>query len=120
MRWTPDAAMKERITPLLVAKPSDEVRKGPYVSPRGPTTTSSPASGRDETMMWAFERPDGGRSFGFTGGHTHTNWGDANQRKIVLNALLWIAKVDVPKDGVKDNITAEDLTKNLDEKPARK
>jgi len=26
----------------------------------------------------------------------------------------------VPKDGVKDNITAEDLTKNLDEKPPRK
>ena len=71
-------------------------------------------------MMWAVERPDGGRSFGFTGGHTHTNWGDANQRKVMLNALLWIAKVDVPKDGVNDNITAEDLTQNLDPKPPRK
>jgi hypothetical protein len=71
-------------------------------------------------MMWAFERPDGGRSFGFTGGHTHANWGDPNQRKIVLNALLWMAKVDVPKDGVKDTITAEDLTQNLDPKPPRK
>ena len=38
----------------------------------------------------------------------------------MLNALLWIAKVDVPKGGVKDNITAEDLTQNLDEKPPRK
>ena len=38
----------------------------------------------------------------------------------MLNALLWIAKVDVPKDGVKDNITAEDLTQNLDPKPPRK
>jgi hypothetical protein len=28
--------------------------------------------------------------------------------------------VDVPAGGVKDNITAEDLTKNLDEKPPRK
>ena len=34
---------------------------------------------------------------------------------MMLNALLWMAKVDVPKDGVKDNITAEDLTQNLDE-----
>jgi len=31
-----------------------------------------------------------------------------------------MAKVDVPKDGVKDNISADDLTKNLDEKPPRK
>ena len=38
----------------------------------------------------------------------------------VVIALLWIAKVEVPKEGVKDNITADDLTKNLDEKPPRK
>jgi len=120
MRWTPDAALAKRITPLLVAKPSDEVRKGPYVSPPGPYDHIIAASGRDETMMWAFERPDGGRTFGFTGGHTHANWGDSNQRKVMLNALLWMAKVDVPKEGVKDNITADDLTKNLDEKPPRK
>jgi hypothetical protein len=120
MRWTPDAKLKGRITPILVAKPSDEVRKGPYVSPRGPYDHIIADSGKDETMMWAFERPDGGRSFGFTGGHTHTNWGDVNQRRVVLNALLWMAKVDVPKGGVKDTITADDLTKNLDEKPPRK
>ena len=120
MRWTPDAKLKGRITPILVAKPSDEVRKGPYVSPRGPYDHIIADSGRDETMMWTFERPDGGRSFGFTGGHTHTNWGDVNQRRVVLNALLWMAKVDVPRGGVKDAITADDLTKNLDEKPPRK
>ena len=120
MRWAPEAALKGRLTPLLVAKPSDEVRKGPYVSPRGPYDHIIAASGRDETMMWVLERPDGGRSFGFTGGHTHANWGDVNQRRVMLNALLWIAKVDVPKGGVQDTITAEDLTKNLDEKPPRK
>ncbi|HET7218002.1 MAG TPA: ThuA domain-containing protein, partial [Vicinamibacterales bacterium] len=93
MRWTADPAANKRITPLLVATPSDEVRKGPYVSPRGPYDHIIAASGNPETMMWTFERPNGGRSFGFTGGHTHTNWGDPNQRKIMLNALLWIAKV---------------------------
>jgi hypothetical protein len=120
MRWSPDAAVMKRVTPLLVATPSDEVRKGPYVSPRGPYDHIIAASGKQETMMWAYERPDGGRSFGFTGGHTHANWGDANQRKVMLNALLWIARVDVPNEGVKDNITADDLTKNLDDKPPRK
>jgi len=34
----------------------------------------------------------------------------------VLNALLWIAKIDVPRNGVEDKITPEDLTVNLDEK----
>ena len=120
MRWTPDAALKGRVTPLLVATPSDEVRKGPYVSPKGPYEHIIADSGRAETMMWVMERPDGGRSFGFTGGHTHANWGDVNQRRVMLNALLWIAKVDVPAGGVKDDITADDLTKNLDPKPPRK
>ena len=66
--------------------------------------------------MWVYERLDGGRSFGFTGGHTHTNWGDPNQRKVVLNALLWIAKVDVPGGGVEDKSTAAGLAENLDPK----
>jgi hypothetical protein len=34
----------------------------------------------------------------------------------VLNALLWIAKMDVPQGGVQDAITPADLTVNLDDK----
>ena len=37
-------------------------------------------------------------------------------RKTVLNALLWIAKVEVPKDGVASKVTKEDLEANLDPK----
>lgn len=116
MRWTPDAGAKTRLIPILTSKPSDEVRKGPYVSPAGPYPHIIADSGKVETMMWVYERSDGGRSFGFTGGHTHATWGDADQRKVVLNALLWIAKVDVPARGVEDTITAADLTVNLDPK----
>ncbi len=119
MRWLPEGSAKGTLTPILTAKPSDEVRKGPYVSPRGPYPHIVADSGKVETMMWVYERPGGGRSFGFTGGHTHTNWGDVNQRKIMLNALLWIAKVDVPARGVEDGITAADLTVNLDPKTPR-
>jgi hypothetical protein len=119
MRWTSDQSLMKRLTPILTAKPGDDVRKGPYVSPAGPYPHIIADSGRVETMMWVYERPDGGRSFGFTGGHTHTNWGDVNQRKVVLNALLWIAKVEVPPRGVEDSITPEDLTVNLDPKTRR-
>ncbi len=120
MRWTADEKLKARIRPLLVATPGEDVRDGPYVSPRGPYDHIIAAKGRAETMMWVFERPDGGRSVGFTGGHTHANWGDVNQRRIVLNALLWIAMVEVPARGVVDTIAAEDLTVNLDPKPPRR
>ena len=120
LRWSADPAVMKKVTPILVSTPSDDVRKGPYVSPRGPYDHIVAASGKEETMMWAYERPDGGRSFGFTGGHTHTNWGDVNQRRVMLNALLWLAKIEVPPGGVRDDITADDLAKNLDDKPPRK
>ena len=84
--------------------------------PRGPYEHIVAASGRDETMMWTFERKGGGRGFGFTGGHTHANWGDEGQRKVVLNALLWIAKVRVPKNGVESTVTPEQLAANFDPK----
>jgi hypothetical protein len=116
MRWPSDAALTSRITPLLVGSPADAVRAGPYVNPRGPYPHIVADSGRTETMMWVYERPNGGRSFGFTGGHTHAHWGDPNQRRIVLNALLWSAKVAVPATGVVDRITPSDLTVNLDPK----
>jgi type 1 glutamine amidotransferase len=119
MRWSTDPAVQKRITPILVATPSDEVRKGPYVSPKGPYDHIVAASGQAETMMWVSQRPDGGRGLGFTGGHTHANWGDPNQRRIFLNGLLWLAKVDVPAKGVVDHITPEDLTQNLDVKGGR-
>jgi hypothetical protein len=116
MRWTPDAAAKARITPQLVATTRDDVRDGPYVSPSGPYDHIVADSGKPETRMWVVDRPDGGRGFGFTGGHTHANWGDPNQRKIMVNALLWLAKVDVPARGVEDKITEADLAQNLDDK----
>src|SRR3954469_26034395 len=89
-----------KFTPILVAKPSDEVRDGPYVYPKGPYKHIQENKGRAEAMMWAAERPDGGRGVGFTGGHVHRNWANDDFRKVVLNALLWICKVEVPADGV--------------------
>ena len=107
-------------TPILVAKPGDDVRKGPYVHPKGPYDHIVAASGRPEAMMWAIERPDGGRGFGFTGGHFHDNWGNDDFRKSILNALVWIAKGEVPEKGVESSVPKGELDKNLDPKPAKK
>ena len=67
-------------------------------------------------VAWATERADGGRGFGFTGGHDHKNWGNDDQRKLVLNAILWTAKVPVPSIGVQSKVTPEELLANLDPK----
>ena len=104
------------ITPILSAKPDDKTRQGSSSSPRGPYAHIVEAKGRDEVLAWAVERPDGGRGFGFTGAHTHNNWGDPNFRKLVLNALLWTAKLDVPTDGVECKVSSEELKQNLDPK----
>jgi len=104
------------VTPILTAVPSDAVRNGPYVYPKGPYKHIQEAKGRAEDMMWAVERADGGRGVGFTGGHVHDNWGNSDFRKVVLNALLWICKAEVPDGGVKSEMTQDDLKANLDPK----
>ncbi|MCC6857239.1 MAG: ThuA domain-containing protein [Bryobacterales bacterium] len=71
-----------------------------------------------EVIAWATQREDGGRGFGFTGGHFHTNWGWTDFRRMVLNAILWTARLDVPRGGARCDISPEDLKANLDVKPA--
>jgi hypothetical protein len=113
MRFRPSM---EGVTSILVAKPDDKVRKGPYASPRGPYEHILAAKGRSETMMWCVERADGGRGVGFTGGHYHRNWLNDDYRKVFLNALLWISKVEVPADGVVSQTSEEELLDNVDPK----
>lgn len=74
--------------------------------------------GKRQTLMWGIERKDGGRGVGFTGGHYHRNWAINDFRKIVLNAVVWVAGVDVPKNGVTSTpLTEDDLNANLDAYP---
>ncbi len=98
------------IDPILMATPPDEGAR---------TAAAKEHPGRPEIVAWATERPDGGRGFGFTGGHTHLNWGDANFRTLVLNALVWTAKGDVPPDGIASTLDPEELKQNLDPKVRR-
>lgn len=50
------------------------------------------ADGVPQVTAWTYERPEGGRGFGFTGGHFHKNWQDDNARNLVLNAIEWVAQ----------------------------
>lgn len=109
------------ITPLLVATPDSSTtsrKDGPHEG--NPAVREMVARGDAQTVSWAFERPNGGRGFGFTGAHFHANWGNDNFRKLVLNAVLWLAKMEVPAGGVASTVTTSDLAANLDPKPAKK
>lgn len=104
-------------TPILsaVAPPSTMDRPdGPHEG--NPAVRDSVKTGDLQHLAWAYERPNGGRGFGFTGGHFHRNWGNDNFRKVVLSAILWTAHLEVPPGGASSQVTPEDLKKNLDPK----
>jgi hypothetical protein len=113
MRFRDDASGVKHI---LKAKPDDQARGGGSTYPRGPKKHIVDAKGRTETLMWAVERPDGGRGVGFTGGHFHKNWQDDDYRKLVLNAIVWTAGGEVPESGVESPpVSDQELAENNDE-----
>jgi hypothetical protein len=103
------------ITPILVAIPPASSLSRPD-GPREGNPDVRPKIGQPQCMMWAYERPGGGRGAGFTGGHFHMNLENDNVRKLILNALVWVAKGDVPPDGIPSHVTHDDLMQNLDPK----
>jgi len=114
----PDAMGMEDIVPIATAVPSDDDRSRvsslfPWARP--PEAVRE-ASGRRETLVWAVERPDGGRGVGFTGGHSHWNFGDDAFRQLLLNSVIWVAGGEVPEAGVPSRRPSfEDLQANQDE-----
>ena len=104
----------KNVTPILTAVPPDSTRErkdgahsnNKYVRAR---------KGMPEHVAWAYDRPGGGRGFGFTGGHWHWSWASNDFRTLVLNALVWVTGVDVPASGVPSKTpTIEELEANQD------
>lgn len=109
------------VTPILSAiAPASTMNRGDGSHSGNPAVREAVKSGAPQHVMWTATRPNNGRGFGFTGGHNHLGWGNTEQRKLVLNAILWIAKSDVPANGVESTVTQEDLMANLDPKGGAK
>lgn len=116
MRFRP--GMKD-VTPILSAVPPPETLSRPDGPHSGnPFVREAVARGESQVTMWVATRDNGqGRGFGCTGSHFHKNWANDDYRKLILNACAWIAKVDIPEDGVPTPTpTAEELNANLDKK----
>lgn len=68
-----------------------------------------PIDGQPHTVAWAFQRPDGGKSFGFSGCHFHENWKHTEYRRMVVQGVLWSLDQRIPKDGIDVKITEKVL-----------
>ena len=105
------------VTPILSALPGPETLKRTDGARSGnPHVRKAVAGGKKQHVAWAYQRPDGkGRGFGFTGAHFHKSWQDDNFRKVVLNAIVWTANLEVPGNGVPSKTpTDEEMKANLD------
>jgi type 1 glutamine amidotransferase len=68
-----------------------------------------PIDGQKETVAWSWERPDGGRSFGFSGLHFHDNWRLPEYRRLVAQGVLWTMKLPVPPAGLPVDVNDDDI-----------
>ena len=68
--------------------------------------------GKLETISWAWERSNGGRSLGFSGLHFHKNWNLTVYRRLMIQAILWTLKLSIPVNGVNVDISKEHLQLN--------
>lgn len=68
-----------------------------------------PIDGESYAVAWAFERPDKGRSFGFSGLHFHRNWKETAYRQMTVQGIVWTLKLPIPSEGVDVEIADEDL-----------
>ena len=60
-------------------------------------------------VAWGYERPRGGRSFGFTGLDAHSAWELPGMRQLVVNGILWSAGGEIPATGAPCQIEKADL-----------
>ncbi|HLF95401.1 MAG TPA: ThuA domain-containing protein [Planctomycetota bacterium] len=114
MRFVPEM---KGVTPILSdVPPLGTVQE--KVSDRGgnPGVFKAVSDKQPQHMAWAYERPDGGRGFGFTGMHAHDNWGTDGFRVVLVNGLAWVTKLEIPEAGVASApVAPEELKKVIEE-----
>ena len=117
MRFIPG---REGVTPILEARPPlSTLLRNDGPSSNNPDVRKSVLRGDRQVLSWAYDRPGGGRGFGFTGAHHHHNYRDDHFRRSVLNGVAWVAGLEVPPGGVKSTTPSwEEIAAHQDyEKP---
>lgn len=58
------------------------------------------AQKHEAVLAWHYRRPDGGRSFSFLGGHDAHQFDEPALRRLLMNAIVWSARLPVPPTGL--------------------
>lgn len=87
----------------------DEYYLDPVIKQAKPLLQVRERKGKEVIVGWVYERPDGGRAFGTTLGHPYKNFELVAFRRMIVNAMLWSAHVEVPESGARVSIPAEAL-----------
>lgn len=108
------------VTPILADLPSLKTiqGEGKKASSHGgnPDVWADVSAGKKQVMAWAYDRPKDARGFGFTGLHKHDNLGNDSFRTLLLNAVAWVSKLEVPAAGVPSSaLNRSDLEGLIDE-----
>lgn len=112
------AGLAESAHPVLSGIAPFDVNDEFYYALKRPATMAKvevvpliqvPIDGASQTVAWAATRPDGGRSFGFSGLHFHENWKLPEYRRLVLQGVLWTLKRPIREEGEPVEITPEAL-----------
>ena len=67
------------------------------------------AKGKPVVVGWSYERATGGRAFTTTLGHFYNNFQREPFRRMIVNGILWAAKVEVPMRGAPVKLSESDL-----------
>ncbi|MDR2755692.1 MAG: ThuA domain-containing protein [Planctomycetaceae bacterium] len=99
---------------ILVTIPPDAVKQRSDGAHSGNPVVRN-RLGKPEIVAWVLQREDGGRGFGFTGGDQLWNFAHPDFLKLLLNAIVWTAKIEVPENGITVPVKSfEELKKHLD------
>ncbi len=68
------------------------------------TAMVPPDAPKEEIVAWSLEQQQGRRGVAIVMPHFYRNWNNGDLRKLVLNAIFWAAKIEIPKSGVSSTL----------------
>jgi type 1 glutamine amidotransferase len=87
----------------------DEYYLNPIIKEAKPFLQVRERNGAEVVVGWLYERPDGGRSFATTLGHPYRNFQIEAFRRMLVNAILWSAHLEIPQGGAPVELGEETL-----------
>jgi hypothetical protein len=85
-----------------------ELKRQPDANEFVPLLTAE-IDGGEHMVAWAWQRSDGGRSFGYTGCHYHENWSRPEYQRFLSQGVLWTLNLTPPSEGFPAEVTADDV-----------